>query len=130
MRFGSFFHEVSERGDISVEANADILNIKHECIETFQLLGGGTPRLAVKRIDWQAGRFIMRIRNLLIGKTANAMFRRKERNELNSGSLAENVDSLTTFAIASGVVSNETHFHAGKLFETVTLEDVDAGEYF
>src|SRR6266480_1138757 len=125
MRFGGLFHEISERGDISVKANADILNIENDRIEIFQLPGGGTSRLAIKRIDWQSSRFILRIRNLFISQAANSMLRSEERHQLHAGSFTKNIDCLAAFAITTGVVGNQPKPHTGKLFETVSLEHVD-----
>ncbi len=130
MHFGSFFHEISERGDISVKTSTDILNIEHDSIEFFQLLRLWPPRFAVKRIDWEARPFIARVRNFLIRQTSNSMFRRKERNKLNLGGFAKNIDGRPTFAVASGVIGNKAHLHARKLLETVAFEHVDSGQNF
>ena len=43
------------------KTRADVLNIKHERVEIFHLLRLRTARLAVQRIDWQAGAFVFRI---------------------------------------------------------------------
>ena len=56
-----FFHHITERGDVSVEARAHILNVVDQRVEIFQLLRPGPPRFSVERIDWQAGLFIFRV---------------------------------------------------------------------
>ena len=50
-----FFHQVTERGNVGVETRADVLNVEHERVEIFELLGLWPARLAVQRIDWKPG---------------------------------------------------------------------------
>jgi len=98
------FHQVTQGRDIGVEARADILDIKHEGIETFELLRFWPAGFTVERIDRQACLIVFRIRNLLVCVPANSMLGRKERHKLHVASILQNVDRLTSFSIAACVI--------------------------
>src|SRR5678816_2527940 len=51
LRLRTLFKQVAKCGTVSPEAYADVLNVKHERVEIFELLGLGPARLAVQRID-------------------------------------------------------------------------------
>ena len=58
------------------------------------------------------------------------MFGREERDEFDAGRFVQHVDRLPSFAVASGVIRDQTDSHARKLFEVISLEHVDAGQHF
>src|SRR6185503_14163724 len=61
LRLRPLFKQVAECGTVSPEAHADVLNVKHERVEIFELLGLWSPCLAVQRIDRQACCFVFRV---------------------------------------------------------------------
>src|SRR5678816_208074 len=71
------FHQITQRRNIGVEPRPDVLDIKNEGIETFELFRFWPSGFAVERIDRQTGLLVFRIRNLLVGVPANSMLRRK-----------------------------------------------------
>jgi hypothetical protein len=70
-----FFHHEAKRGDVSVEARADVLNVENERIEVFKLFGARAARLAVKRINRQSRLLIAAVGNLVVEFAAYAVFR-------------------------------------------------------
>ena len=121
-----FFHDVAERGDVCVEARADILNIEDERVELFQVLGLRSARLAVERIDRQSGLLVLRVRDFVVNQTAYAVLRRKERDEFDVRRFAQHVNRRSPATVAPGVVRHQPDAQPRELFEPVALKHVNA----
>ncbi len=85
-------------------------------------------RFAVQGVDRQAGLLIFSVRNFFVRDAANAVLRRKQRDQFDVWRFAQDIDRLAAAAIASGVISYQTDAQAGQLFETVALQHIDAGQ--
>ena len=123
-----FLHHVTKRRDVGIEPRADVLDIVDKRVEIFELLGFGPAALAVEGINWKPGRVVFRIRDFVVNEATNAVFGREERDEFHARRFVQHVDRLSSFAIATGVIRNQTDAHACKWFEVVSLEHVDAGQ--
>src|SRR5215510_16506646 len=62
----SFFEDVAERGDVSVEAGANVLNVVDQRVKIFKLLRFWSPCFAVERIDRETRRFVFGIGNFFV----------------------------------------------------------------
>src|SRR6185369_16402640 len=62
LRFRALFEQVAKCGDVSEKAHAYVLNVIHERIEIFELLGLRAATLTIERINRKPGGFVFRIR--------------------------------------------------------------------
>src|SRR5262245_15025764 len=54
-------HCLAHRGDIGVKPGPDVLDVKHERVDSLQHGGSRPPRLAVEAEHLEAGRLILRV---------------------------------------------------------------------
>ncbi len=79
--FGARFHRQSHRGDVGVEACADVLNIEHEGVQRGELRLCRFFALPIKAVDGQTSAFIHAVGHGFVQLTPNAVFGTKQRHE-------------------------------------------------
>src|SRR5204862_821985 len=57
---------IAHRGDISIKAATNVLNIEHERVEVLQLFQLRRAARAVKTVNWQAGLFVHAVADVLV----------------------------------------------------------------
>jgi hypothetical protein len=119
-----------QRGDVGVEARADVLDVEHQRIEPFKLLGVGPARLAIERVDRQARLLVHRVRDvLLVELAADAVLGREERHQLKAPGLLEHIDGRPPLQVTPGVVGHQAHAQALQRGKARLLPHVDAVEH-
>ncbi len=56
----------AHRGDVGVEAAADVLDVEDQRVEAVELFGGRRAAFAVEAVDRQAGLLVARVADLLV----------------------------------------------------------------
>src|ERR1700674_1896558 len=83
--FGGFFHAVSHRRRVGVEADAGVLNVEDERVDAFEHLLRRAERLAIEAMDGETGGGILGRRDLFIVAAGEAVFGAEESEALTSG---------------------------------------------
>ena len=74
-------HHVRHRRHVGVEAGADVLQVHDHRVDALEHRGRRTPRLAVERVDRQAGLLVGRGRHAGVENPADAVLRAEEPDE-------------------------------------------------
>src|SRR5205823_13163251 len=69
---------IAQRGEISIKAATNVLNIEHERVEVPQLFQLRRAARAVKTVNWQAGLFVHAVADVLVERAANAVLRAEQ----------------------------------------------------
>src|SRR4051794_25138844 len=78
---------IAHRGNVGVEAAADILDIEHERIEIFQLFRSRNAPNSIEAVDRQASFLINPVRHLFVQLPANTVLRTEKDFQFYSWSL-------------------------------------------
>src|SRR6185503_9067803 len=105
--FGGGFQAKTHGGDVSIESAANILDIEHQGIESFELLGSGRAAGPVQTEDRQTRFLIRAVAHLFVELAADAVLRAEERLEFHFGSFLENVDGRFAITVDARVIGDQ-----------------------
>ena len=129
--FGCGLHGIAHGRNIGVKAGADILNVKYQCIDTFQHLGRGPVGCSVQTVDLNTGERIFAVTDLgLIQLAEKTMLRVKKSNQLDVTCRVEELNVSDTQAIDTGLVGNQADFAAGELSEAIPFKYIDTCQHY
>ena len=88
---------------------------------------GRTPRVAVERVNRQAGLLVARRRHRVVENAADAVLGAEERDQLHAGRLVDHVDRARAVGRAARVIGHQADALALEQRKAVAREDVEAG---
>ena len=108
--FGGGEHAFFHCRDVSVEAAADILDVVNQTIDVCELLGGGSTRFAVQRINGQLPFIGGRIADTrFVEQAFETVLGTKQRDQLHPCGAAQQLRSRDAIGSAAGVIGNQAH---------------------
>ena len=120
-------HRVSHRRNVSIKARTDVLNIKHNGVDSIEHFRGGPSDFSVKTEDLNSGAGIdVIINNRNVELPAEAVFRAEYTHELNVVGVVQETNSALPVSIDTGVVGNQRDPVAMQRLEVVARQNVDA----
>ena len=142
------FEGDAERGGISVEAGADVLDIENKGVEVAELLrlgrvgpenGGGVVGVglagrafrgvAVETVNGELSFFVDGVADFFVGRPADAVLGAEEGDEFHVFRGVEQIDGAAAVAIAAAVIGDETDAQAAKAGEVLAHQHVDPVEH-
>ena len=122
-------HHVRHRRLVRVEARADVLDVDDHRVDALQHLVGRAARLAVERVDRQAGLLVLLRRHLVVERAPDPVLGAEERHQRHALGLEQQVDGRRARAGDARVVRHQADALAAQPLEPLGLQDVDAGEH-
>jgi len=127
---GSRLHRVTHRRNIGIEARTDVLDIKHNGIDSIEHFRSWPSDFSVKTEDLNSGAGIdVIINNRDVELPAKAVFRAKYPHELNIFGVMQKENGALPVSVDAGVVGDQRDPVAMQRLEIVARQNVDASQH-
>lgn len=123
----SFLHAIGQGGGVGVKADASVLHIEDESVDTGEHFVSGAARVAIEAVDGKASGGIVRGREFFVVASGEAVFGTEERDEVKAGSFSEQVDDAAAVGVEASVIGDEADVFAAEWRELLRFENVEAG---
>ncbi len=121
-----FLHAVRHRRSVGVKANAGILHIEDERVDTLQHRVGRPARLRIETVNWQAGRRILGGSDTLVVIPGKTVLGTEQCDQLNSRRVREQIDGAAPQRIQARVVGDQANVLPAQWSEFLGFENVEA----
>jgi len=123
-------HRVAHRRNVGIEARTDVLNIKHNSIDTVEHRRRWSSNVSVKTQYWNTGSSLNVVRDKRdVEFPAEAVFRTEDFNELDVLGVVQMANRASSMSIDTGVIGNQRNASARERCEIVLGQYVNAGQH-
>lgn len=123
-------HRVAHRRNIGIEARTDVLNIKHNSIDTLEHRRRWSSNVSVKTQYRNTGSGFNVIRDMRnVEFAAEAVFRTEDFHELDVLGVVQMANRALPMSIDTGVIGNQRDASARERCEVVPRQNIDTSQH-
>ena len=124
--FGGSFQAIAHGGSIGIEADAGVLHIENQRVDSFEHVVGRRAGVAVEAEDRQTGNAVGGAFHFGVSFSSDAVFRTEDRDQFYAVGMGQDINRAPALRVDAGLIGDQADVFALQRREIHPFEDVDA----